>query len=69
MNNVVSRDRPAAISIDVRGLTDTTNFDEFPPIENSNEPIDAAPGDRDWVFINYTYKRFEGLTQRGKKRP
>jgi serine/threonine kinase 38 len=20
---------------------------------------------KDWVFINYTYKRFEGLTQRG----
>ena len=22
---------------------------------------------KDWVFINYTYKRFEGLTQRGKQ--
>ncbi len=20
---------------------------------------------KDWVFINYTFKRFEGLTQRG----
>lgn len=20
---------------------------------------------KDWVFLNYTYKRFEGLTQRG----
>jgi len=22
-------------------------------------------GYKDWVFINYTFKRFEGLTQRG----
>lgn len=63
------RDRPAAIRIDVRGLTDTSNFDEFPPIDSTNESsIDQIPSDKDWVFINYTYKRFEGLTQRGKKR-
>lgn len=62
-------DRPAAIRIDVRGLTDTSNFDEFPPIDSTNESsIDQIPSDKDWVFINYTYKRFEGLTQRGKKR-
>ena len=24
---------------------------------------------KDWVFINYTYKRFEGLTQRGPPLP
>ena len=23
----------------------------------------------DWVFINYTFKRFEGLTQRGVLKP
>lgn len=62
------RDRPAAIRIDVRGLTDTSNFDEFPPIDRNTEPEDETPSDKDWVFINYTYKRFEGLTQRGKKR-
>ena len=61
-------DRPAAIRIDVRGLTDTSNFDEFPPIDRNTEPEDETPSDKDWVFINYTYKRFEGLTQRGKKR-
>ena len=21
---------------------------------------------KDWMFMNYTFKRFEGLTQRGK---
>ena len=66
--NIFFRDRPAAIRIDVRGLTDTSNFDEFPPIESTNETVDQTPSDKDWVFINYTYKRFEGLTQRGKKR-
>lgn len=25
----------------------------------------SAGGYKDWVFINYTFKRFEGLTQRG----
>ena len=25
----------------------------------------VQPGYKDWVFINYTFKRFEGLTQRG----
>ena len=35
-------------------------------------PLSAAPSNndtgqpyKDWVFINYTFKRFEGLTQRG----
>ena len=23
-------------------------------------------GYKDWMFMNYTFKRFEGLTQRGK---
>ena len=26
---------------------------------------EGEPGCKDWVFINYTFKRFEGLTQRG----
>jgi len=66
------RDRPAAIRIDVRGLTDTTNFDEFPPVDVGidHQNVDSSiSSDRDWVFLNYTYKRFEVLTQRGKKRP
>jgi len=54
------RDRPAAIRVDVRGLTDTSNF-ETSPIEDNMIPEGTEPDDRDWVFINYTYKRFEGL--------
>nr|CAB3266654.1 serine/threonine-protein kinase 38-like [Phallusia mammillata] len=56
------RDRPAAITITVRSLTDTSNFDEFPESDLKLDQIDES---KDWVFINYTYKRFEGLTQRG----
>lgn len=28
-------------------------------------PHDGEGVYKDWVFINYTYRRFEGLTQRG----
>jgi hypothetical protein len=29
------------------------------------KPDSKAQPYKDWVFINYTFKRFEGLTQRG----
>jgi serine/threonine kinase 38 len=61
------RDRPAAIRVEVRGLTDTSHF-ETSPIEESFPAVEGTePDDRDWVFINYTYKRFEGLTQRAQR--
>ncbi|XP_040201521.1 serine/threonine-protein kinase 38-like isoform X3 [Rana temporaria] len=62
------RERPAAITIEIRSIDDTSNFDEFPesdilqPVPNTTEPDYKS---KDWVFLNYTYKRFEGLTQRG----
>jgi len=56
------RDRPAPITVTVKSLTDTANFDEFPDADLKLDQIDES---KDWVFINYTYKRFEGLTQRG----
>lgn len=31
-------------------------------VPNTTEPDYKS---KDWVFLNYTYKRFEGLTQRG----
>lgn len=37
------------------------NFSIF-PVPNTTEPDYKS---KDWVFLNYTYKRFEGLTQRG----
>lgn len=67
------RDRPAAIPIHVKSIDDTSNFDEFPESElDSNWFRDTksdAAGSKDWVFLNYTFKRFEGLTQRGVKVP
>ncbi|XP_023192243.1 serine/threonine-protein kinase 38 isoform X1 [Xiphophorus maculatus] len=66
------RERPAAITINIKSIDDTSNFDEFPDsdiltptttqVSNHSE---ADLKNKDWVFINYTYKRFEGLTARG----
>ncbi|MED6241068.1 Serine/threonine-protein kinase 38-like [Ataeniobius toweri] len=61
------RERPAAISIEIKSIDDTSNFDDFPESDilqpaNTTEPDFKS---KDWVFLNYTYKRFEGLTQRG----
>ncbi|XP_060551627.1 serine/threonine-protein kinase tricornered-like isoform X1 [Ruditapes philippinarum] len=63
------RDRPAAIPIEIKSIDDTSNFDEFPdvdlkwPTSLAQKPDIAKeqPNNKDWVFINYTYKRFEGL--------
>jgi len=66
------RERPAVIAVEVRGIDDTSNFDDFPevdlklPAPSNEEQKDSKY--KDWVFINYTYKRFEGLTQRGPAR-
>lgn len=64
------RERPAAIPVQVKSIDDTSNFDEFPDVDlkipsaPSKEPSEMA--NKDWVFINYTFKRFEGLTQRDR---
>lgn len=67
------RERPAAIPIHVKSIDDTSNFDDFPESEfESNwfrDPKSDTAGGKDWVFLNYTFKRFEGLTQRGVKVP
>uniref|UniRef100_A0A3P8NA80 non-specific serine/threonine protein kinase n=1 Tax=Astatotilapia calliptera TaxID=8154 RepID=A0A3P8NA80_ASTCA len=60
------RERPAAIPINIRSIDDTSNFDEFPDsdiLTPTGTYTDLK--NKDWVFINYTYKRFEGLTARG----
>ena len=61
------RDRPAAINLNVKSIDDTSNFDDFPDVDLK---IPLAPNKetgqpyKDWVFSNYTFKRFEGLTQK-----
>ncbi|KAI4898494.1 hypothetical protein NFI96_020941, partial [Prochilodus magdalenae] len=66
------RERPAAIPIEIKSIDDTSNFDEFPDsdilqptstVVTNHSEVDLK--NKDWVFINYTYKRFEGLTARG----
>ncbi|KAF6029678.1 STK38 [Bugula neritina] len=60
------RDRPAAYTPDVKSITDTSNFDEFPDVDlNICRNTEIEHKNKDLVFINYTFKRFEGLTQRG----
>ncbi|XP_021953821.1 serine/threonine-protein kinase tricorner isoform X2 [Folsomia candida] len=64
------RERPAAIPVTVKSIDDTSNFDDFPDVDlkipaPSKDSKDGEPTYNDWVFINYTFKRFEGLTQRG----
>ena len=62
------RDRPSPINIKVKSIDDTSNFDDFPEIDIkaplTSETTQGA-NTKDWVFMNYTFKRFEGLTQRG----
>ncbi|XP_034170202.1 serine/threonine-protein kinase 38 isoform X1 [Pangasianodon hypophthalmus] len=65
------RERPAAIPIEIKSIDDTSNFDEFPesdilqPAAAGSSHAESNYKNKDWVFINYTYKRFEGLTARG----
>ncbi|XP_062513257.1 serine/threonine-protein kinase 38-like [Corticium candelabrum] len=64
------RDRPAAIPITVKSIDDTSNFDEFPDLELKKQGLTEEGVDsRDWVFMNFTFKRYEFLTQRGVKIP
>nr|KAG5692399.1 hypothetical protein BaRGS_000683 [Batillaria attramentaria] len=71
--DLIQRERPAVNSVEVKGIDDTSNFDDFPEVDLK---LPTPPKDdqkdskyKDWVFINYTYKRFEGLTQRGPRLP
>eukprot|EP00118_Oscarella_pearsei_P002100 m.9490 g.9490 ORF g.9490 m.9490 type:complete len:455 (+) comp21386_c0_seq1:59-1423(+) len=63
------RDRPAAIHVQVKSIDDTSNFDEFSDLEFKPGFNEEILDSRDWVFMNFTFKRFEGLTQRGLKIP
>jgi len=66
------RDRPAAFPVNVTAIDDTKNFDEFPEVEldfckagpNKGTGPKEEKGYQDWMFMNYTFKRFE--THRGR---
>jgi len=61
------RERPAAFPVHVKSIDDTSNFDEFPDVD-LKIPVtsNSSTGQpyKDWVFLNYTFKRFEGLSER-----
>ena len=55
----------------IKSIDDTSNFDEFPDVDlkipvTSNE-VTGQPY-KDWAFLNYTYKRFEGMSERLNKK-
>merc|ERR1711879_414875 len=75
------RDRPGIIPIEVSRMDDTSNFDTFSEHESSDDEKydpdnsygggeDGNEGDhsRDWVFMNYTFKRFENFTLKNRKK-
>jgi len=65
------RERPAAIGVDVKSIDDTSNFDEFPDVDLKipvTANVSTGQPYKDWVFLNYTFKRFEGLSERGAKK-
>lgn len=39
----------------------------FSLFATASAPKETEASSKDWVFINYTFKRFEGMTQRGNK--
>jgi len=61
------RERPAAIGVKIKSIDDTSNFDDFPDVD-LKIPVssNATTGQpyKDWAFLNYTYKRFEGMSER-----
>merc|ERR1719291_206311 len=69
---------PAAIPVNLASIDDTSYFDNFPDVQIDINPMRAAASvlstqseggavsGSSWLFLNYTFKRFEGFTQRGK---
>lgn len=73
------RERPAAIPVKLKSMDDTSNFDEFPDVDlmwpiqqqqqSMNSQMHKAAAKNDWVFANFTFHRFMGLTQRRSHLP
>uniref|UniRef100_A0AAF5DPY9 non-specific serine/threonine protein kinase n=3 Tax=Strongyloides stercoralis TaxID=6248 RepID=A0AAF5DPY9_STRER len=67
------RNTPAPIRIEVRGIADTSNFDDFPDADISfpecqeESDIQAlAPPDKG-EFLHYTFQRFQNLTYKNNE--
>lgn len=62
------RNQKAPIDPRVKSIDDTSNFDEFPEIDPSMGGPREPDRDKDWVWYNYTYKRFDGLMTQAPQR-
>lgn len=51
----------APIDVKVKSIDDTDNFDKFNDLDDSDLDDRSPASDKDWVWYNYTYKRFEGM--------
>jgi len=60
------------IQFDIDGMDDCRNFDQFSSEEEQSESeedeeeSDKKMDAKDWVFMNYTFKRFESFTMKKK---
>eukprot|EP00041_Stephanoeca_diplocostata_P015199 m.288505 g.288505 ORF g.288505 m.288505 type:complete len:525 (+) comp19961_c0_seq3:216-1790(+) len=54
------RNQKAPIDPKVKSIDDTSNFEEIPEEQVSSASINAE-SNKDWVWYNYTFKRFDGL--------
>ena len=63
------RERPAPYLPLIKSIDDTSNFDEFPneDLDIGPQPADDDIKERDYMFVNYTYRRFYNLTQKFQK--
>ncbi|KII67206.1 Serine/threonine-protein kinase 38-like protein [Thelohanellus kitauei] len=59
------RNEPPAIPIEVKSIDDTSYYDDYKSLNPSwsTMPKSQEVVEKDWVFLNYTYKRFETLVK------
>lgn len=63
------------VDLKIPGVNESSSSNNGSPYKeamNNNLNVsstDPSTGYKDWVFINYTFKRFEGMTQRGPNLP
>lgn len=56
------RNQKAPIDPKVKSIDDTSNFDDFDESDLAPPAMELPANDKDWVWYNYTYKRFEGMS-------
>eukprot|EP00036_Acanthoecidae_sp_10tr_P011457 CAMPEP_0182926216 /NCGR_PEP_ID=MMETSP0105_2-20130417/11229_1 /TAXON_ID=81532 ORGANISM="Acanthoeca-like sp., Strain 10tr" /NCGR_SAMPLE_ID=MMETSP0105_2 /ASSEMBLY_ACC=CAM_ASM_000205 /LENGTH=511 /DNA_ID=CAMNT_0025064097 /DNA_START=109 /DNA_END=1644 /DNA_ORIENTATION=+ len=63
------RSQKAPIDPKVKSMDDTSNFDDFAEADETWDGPRIDPDkDKDWVWYNYTYKRFDGLNTAAPQR-